>query len=244
MVLVNIIVKHLEYVKIIYKKNSKKRYINSIYMSTCLKMIVLGDACTGKTSFVTYLRDNVFNSLYSSTIGVDFIKLNINRHEKDYKIYLWDTAGQEKFDFLLPLYYRNLSALIAFYDVTDATSFRNLDKWIDKFRRINKDENIPIIIVGNKIDMQSNRCVSYESLISYANARNYFYTECSVKNNINLEIIFHKLIDDLSYKITTKQIIPSNDNGIKIESKSYFNLTIEDEAPKKKKISDKCCIIS
>ena len=66
MVLVNIIVRHLEYVKIIYKKNSKKRYVIIIYMSTCLKMIVLCDACTGKTSFVTYLRDNVFNSLYSS----------------------------------------------------------------------------------------------------------------------------------------------------------------------------------
>ena len=72
-------------------------------MTTCLKFIVLGDACAGKTSFVTYLRDGVFNNLYSSTIGVDFIKLNFERNEKTYKVFLWDTAGQEKFDFLLPI---------------------------------------------------------------------------------------------------------------------------------------------
>lgn len=215
-------------------------------MSTCLKMIVLGDPCTGKTSFVTHLRDGVFNNLYSSTIGVDFIKLNLHHNSKSYKIFLWDTAGQEKFDFLLPLYYRNLSGLIAFYDITENKSFYNIHKWIDKFRRINSNDNIPIIIVGNKTDMDKDRVVSYNQLITFANKNNYLYTECSVKNNTNLENIFYKMIDDIDYKILTKQLIPSSENGIKVENSNYFNLNMDEDVntSKKKKLSDKCCIIS
>lgn len=212
-------------------------------MSTCLKFIVLGDTCTGKTSFVTYLRDGVFNKLYSSTIGVDFIKLHFDRNEKTYKVFLWDTAGQEKFDFLLPLYYRNLSGLIAFYDVTDRKSFININKWIEKFRRINTDENIPIIIVGNKTDIINNRCVEYEHLVSYANSNNYLFMECSVKNNYNLENIFYKMIDNIEYKMKRKLLIPSTENGIKIERNSFYDLSIENDKPKKK-LSTKCCIIS
>ena len=214
-------------------------------MTTCFKFIVLGDPCTGKTSFVTHLRDGVFNSLYSSTIGVDFIKLNLDHNDKQYKIYLWDTAGQEKFDFLLPLYYRNLSGVIAFYDITDEISFRNINKWIDKFRRINQDKNIPIIIVGNKIDLKNDRCVNYKSLISYANTYNYLFIECSVKKNINLDTIFYKMIEDIEYKIKTKKLIPSTDNGIRIERTSYFSLSFDEpRKSKKKKMFDKCCLIS
>lgn len=212
-------------------------------MTTCLKFIVLGDACTGKTSFVTYLRDGVFNNLYSSTIGVDFIKLNFERNEKTYKVFLWDTAGQEKFDFLLPLYYRNLSGLIAFYDITDQKSFININKWIDKFRRINKDENIPIIIVGNKTDVKKNRCVDYNTLELYAKENNYMFLECSVKNNDNLEPIFYKMIDDIEDKMRNKLLIPSTENGIKIERNSFYDLSIENDKPKKKRLS-KCCVIS
>lgn len=216
-------------------------------MSICLKFIVVGDACTGKTSLVTHLRDGVFSNLYSSTIGVDFIKLDLERNDKQYKIYLWDTAGQEKYDFLLPLYYRNLSGLIAIYDITEKQSFYHINKWIDKFRLINKNEDIPIIIVGNKIDLVNSRCISYNSLVNYANTHNYLYTECSVKKNINLEEIFYKMIDDIDHKIITKVIIPSPDNGIKIEHKSYFSMNFDDtnsNSSKKKKLFDKCCIIS
>ena len=216
-------------------------------MSICLKFIVLGDPCTGKTSFVTHLRDGVFSNLYSSTIGVDFIKLDLERNDKHYKIYLWDTAGQDKFDFLLPLYFRNLSGLIAFYDITDEKSFHHISKWISKFRHVNKNENIPIIIVGNKTDLVNSRCISYNSLVIYANTHNYLFTECSVKKNINLEEIFYKMIDDIDHKIKTKVIIPSSDNGIKIEHKSYFSMNFDEpnnKSSKKKKMFDKCCIIS
>lgn len=213
-------------------------------MTTCLKFIVLGDACTGKTSFVSFLRDGVFNNMYYSTIGVDFIKLNFHHNDKDYKIFLWDTAGQEKFDFLLPLYYRNLSGLIVFYDITDHNSFININKWIEKFRRINTDENIPIIIVGNKTDIQNNRCVDYDTLVSYANQNKYLSMECSVKNNYNLENIFYKMIDNIEYKIRNKLLIPSTENGIKIDDKNFHDLSIENKDKKKKKNFDKCCIIS
>ena len=122
-------------------------------------------------------------------------------------------------------------------------SFININKWIDKFRRINTDENIPIIIVGNKIDLRSNRCVDYTTLESYANKNNYMFIECSVKNNVNLEEIFYKMIDNIEDKMRNKLLIPSTENGIKIESNSFYNLSIENDKPKKKR-STKCCIIS
>jgi Ras-related protein Rab-1A len=93
------------------------------------KVLVIGDAGTGKSALILrYVDDNYTNNYYN-TIGVDFkIKLcDIN--DKRIKINIWDTAGQEKFKSIISSYYRNSDVIILVFDLTNELSFIHIDYW-------------------------------------------------------------------------------------------------------------------
>jgi small GTP-binding protein len=102
---------------------------------------------------------------------------------------IWDTAGEEKFRALGPLYYRSSRAAIAVYDVTNRVSFDNLGSWVQAFLDA-AGENCHVIIVANKVDLKDAREVNEAEGETYARRENYGYFETSAFSGLNVVQVF------------------------------------------------------
>ena len=160
------------------------------------KIIFTGDIYVGKTSIINVLMGQKFNNDYEASIGVDFFSKTIKYKGKIIKLQIWDSAGQEKFRSLIPNYIRGSSLVFILYDVSNKKTFDNLNSWVNF---VNNIENSNIVIVGNKIDLESKREVSYEEGKKYCEENNYEFFEVSAKNDINLNNMLFNSVASLPF---------------------------------------------
>ena len=128
-----------------------------------IKIINIGDYSVGKTSLAIRYTQNRFTSSYLPTLGVDFHSKNINFDEDTtLRLVLFDTVGQEKLVALRKRYYTGAHGAVVVFDVTRKESFDHIANWIEEIEE--KCPDIPIIIVGNKTDLEDQRTVSKEQI--------------------------------------------------------------------------------
>ena len=205
-----------------------------------LKIILLGNVSCGKTSIFNRIKHNYFHNMYSSTIGVDFCKYDYKYDNKQFNLHIWDTSGQEKFNNIISSYYRNITAAIIVFDLTDITSFNNIKKWIDELSFYANDE-VEILIVGNKNDLKKNIIVTEEMIKNVIN-NEYNYISVSAKEDESLVHIFDPIVYSINKKIIENTIIPDNNkNGITI--KIYNQFEFEDQETKIIKKTGCCNIL-
>ena len=162
------------------------------------KICVFGDYNTGKTSFLNFLQNYNYVRQYEPTIGVEYsTKIFELKDKKTVKVTFWDCAGQERFHSVTENFFKNVAGGLLFYDVTCKESYNNILKWTNKFRKCNH-ENIPIVLVGNKIDKK--RVISRGDACTLATELNLYYIETSVKNKINMVNTLELLIDNIYEK--------------------------------------------
>ncbi|MFX1386440.1 MAG: Rab family GTPase [Promethearchaeota archaeon] len=157
------------------------------------KVVFFGDGGVGKTTLINRYLTGVFKSDSVITIGVDFHVKKIDIEGKRVSLQIWDFAGEDRFRFLMPSYVVGASGGIFMYDITRYTSLKNFDDWIEIFKKGYKGENfqMPIIMVGSKLDLEYKRAVSREEAYELAKKNNlYTYIECSSKNGQNVEEVF------------------------------------------------------
>ena len=160
------------------------------------KIIFTGDIYVGKTSIINVLMGQKFNNEYEASIGVDFFSKTIKYKGKIIKLQIWDSAGQEKFRSLIPNYIRGSSLVFVVYDISNRKSFENLQSWVDF---VNNIENSNIVIVGNKIDLESKRVVKTEEGQKFCNEKNYEFFEVSAKDDINLNNMLFNSVATLPF---------------------------------------------
>ncbi|KAK1392684.1 RAB GTPase-like [Heracleum sosnowskyi] len=158
------------------------------------KILLIGDSAVGKSSLLLTFISNSLLQDTSPTIGVDFkIKL-LTVGGKKLKLTVWDTAGQERFRTLTSSYYRGAQGIILVYDVTKRETFTNLsDVWAKEVDLFSTNQNCVKMLVGNKVDIESERAVSREEGISLANEHGCLFLECSAKTRENVEQCFKEL---------------------------------------------------
>jgi len=180
-----------------------------------LKLIMLGNTNVGKTCLCIKKSKGHFNELNESTIGAAYFNCLIKDDDNSYKIQIWDTAGQEKYRALVPLYYRNASAAIVLYDVTNEVSFNDAKYWIEELQNI----NCVIYLVGNKCDLLNNEKSNAVNITDYIENNkhiiNHKYTSAKTGENIDelfLEIVrkIDKNYNNHSIKQNIKQNIKEN----------------------------------
>ena len=149
-----------------------------------------------------------------STIGASFSQkvVTVSSHAKDAMIFseetkdnkpdsltqadasvrlqIWDTAGEEKFRSITPMYYKNASAIILVYDITNLQTFQALGKWVEEIDKNLNREDIVLALVANKIDMPQNEEVPLKDGLEYAQKLGSIFVQASAKTNEGIEMLF------------------------------------------------------
>lgn len=157
------------------------------------KICIFGDGGVGKTTLVNRYMTGVFKGDSTMTIGVDFHVKKLEINGLMVSLQIWDFAGEDRFRFLLPSYVIGASGGIFMYDITRYSSLKNFDDWLEIFKRAytGKEQQIPVIMVGGKLDLQYKRAVSSNEAFELAKESNlYGFVECSAKSGENVEDIF------------------------------------------------------
>ena len=157
------------------------------------KVCLFGDGGVGKTTLISRFLTDVFKGGSEITIGVDFHIKKLEIQEKRITLQIWDFAGEERFRFLLPSYVLGASGGIFMFDITRYSSLRNFQDWLNIVRQGYKGplEQIPILMVGSKLDLEYKRAVSRDEAFELAKKNNLFgYIECSSKDGQNVQEVF------------------------------------------------------
>ena len=150
------------------------------------KLVIAGDINTGKTSFCDIIQGNHFKQKTQPTIGIEFFSRIVSIDGQLIKTQMWDVSGDVKFRSILTPYFKSTCGIMLFYDVSEISTFNHLVDWINKF--IQKDNNTPVIIIGNKTDKPREISRSYAE--GFAQEKDYYYKEMSVKNYDNVKETF------------------------------------------------------
>jgi len=151
-----------------------------------IKIMVLGNTAVGKTSFILTYTENTFQEVHLSTMGIDYKEKHIIIEGKKYRLSVYDTTGQERYKSLAFSLIKNTDGIILIYDVTNESSFKAVPDWIQSARE-KKGENYPMIILGNKIDLEDERKVKTEDGEELAQKYGLDFYEISNKENVNIE---------------------------------------------------------
>ena len=159
------------------------------------KILLLGDASVGKTSFTKRYCYNIFNPSERLTIGVDFHVKTVELNDTRIKLQLWDIGGEQRFRFLLPTYCLGANAAFLLYDITRPSTLDNISQWMNIVRQ--KGGPIPIMLVGSKLDLaQTQRQVQRDFGIQIAEKNEMAsFAEISAKDNLNVDDAFKVLTD-------------------------------------------------
>ena len=174
------------------------------------KYIIIGDPSVGKSNLLMKFAHNKFTDEYQATIGVEFGAKNIEMDQQIYRIQIWDTAGQENFRSITRAYYKNSVCAMVVYDITNRESFEHVQNWIEDVKN-QSPKTVLIILLGNKVDLDDDRKVSYDEGNEFATKNGLLFMETSAKSGVGVEEIFKQSAKEIAQKI----------------SENYYDLTSE-----------------
>lgn len=184
-------------------KIPSNKYHKMLDHDHALRLIIVGDYNTGKTTFLnTYIRQERTKTTYEPTIGIDFSSRNIvSNSGETIKLACWDTSGQETFKSIVRSYYRDICGVFLVFDVTNRRSFIHLQGWIDDIYRNSscKMHKHPILLLGNKIDKitENGRHVTRDEALLFANKNELQYVETSALTGENLDMVIPQFADHI-----------------------------------------------
>ena len=157
------------------------------------KIIFLGDQYVGKSSILNRFYQDKFEPDYQATIGLDFHSKNVEIKGTAIRLLLYDTAGQEKFKSLIPMYIRDANIIIVVYDITNKDSFIHTEHWVNETKDLKRDDAI-FVLVGNKIDLEDKRTVTSKEAENFANEKGFLFHEVSAKTGEEVQELFTSVI--------------------------------------------------
>ncbi|EGV64456.1 GTP-binding protein [Yamadazyma tenuis] len=160
------------------------------------KFAVVGSRSVGKSSMIVRFVEDYFVESYYPTIENQFSK-NVTYKNQEYEIEILDTAGQDEFSMINEKHLVGIHGYVLVYSVTSIQSFQVIEVIRDKILNSTGSESIPMVLVGNKCDLNYQRQVETSEGEALAKSFNCKFLETSVKDNLNIAKSFECLIDQI-----------------------------------------------
>jgi len=186
-----------------------------------LKICLLGDKGVGKSTLMnTLLKDsnNISSKKQQDIIGVNFYNVKLNDVDgEDIILQLWNIIDEERFKMIQKNYYVGADGGIIFYDITNKSSFENIDNYLSAFRKPKRNERVPIILVGNKFDLRENREVSKTKASKVVVTRRMVgYLEFSALDSQNVINLFESISHLIIHKKNLNSISEALENELNL----------------------------
>ena len=203
------------------KEESKNDEITSI---KSYKVLLLGNSYVGKTCILLRFSEDSFNENYELTIGLNYRIKTLNIDNNPIKMQIWDTSGEEKFKAIARNFYRGAHGVLLVYDICEKNSFLDVRDWIEQIVENTDNDNIVMILCGNKSDKKKERKITKEEGENLAKNYGIPFFECSAKNNTNINEMFNTMAQNIYSKVGNRYSI-----AVKLNSNTF------------KKKMGKCC---
>jgi small GTP-binding protein len=166
------------------------------------KICIFGDKGVGKTTLVNRFITNKFHENIQATLGASIHVKYLNLENGKILLQVWDFGGHRRFKFLISSYAQGSSGGIFMFDLTNYESLIALNEWLPEFG--NTVRNIPLIMVGSKLDLEQQRACKQDEALDIMKAYKFHqYIECSSKTGENVELVFRvlllKILQDRGY---------------------------------------------
>ncbi|CAG9327723.1 unnamed protein product [Blepharisma stoltei] len=160
-------------------------------------VIIIGDAQVGKTNLMTRLTDNYFNLNYFPTSGADFMYKEVEINNINLSLQVWDTGGQDRF---ASIFYSGADFFLFVYDITNRNSFENVHGWYELIKINEIPKKFEMMLIGNKIDLNKIREVTYEEGMLLAKKLGMYFLEVSNLSKNNIDDVLLLLANNISIK--------------------------------------------
>ncbi|EPB74871.1 Ras family protein, partial [Ancylostoma ceylanicum] len=192
-----------------------------------LSVVLIGDSGVGKSNLLSRFTRNEFNLESKSTIGVEFATRSIQVEGKTVKAQIWDTAGQERYRAITSAYYRGAVGALLVYDIAKHVTYENVERWLKELRD-HADQNIVIMLVGNKSDLRHLRAVPTDEAKIYAEKNQLSFIETSALDSTNVEAAFTNILTEIYKSVSNKHVgsdrmVPLPSSGVDITSSTNEN---------------------
>ncbi len=174
-----------------------------------MKVVLLGETGVGKSSLVSRFSEDTFRPFNAATVGASFVSKTVDvGNAAPIQFQIWDTAGQEKYHSLAPMYYRGAAAAIIVYDISNKKSFQTLKNWVEELNEKGPGD-ITVVVAGNKSDLEELREVNSEEASAYANTIKAMFMETSAKMSVNVDELFKDLARRVPASKLTQRMPPT-----------------------------------
>jgi small GTP-binding protein len=223
-----------------------------------IKPIFLGDEHVGKTSIIAKYT----NTDYKNDTNIDLYTKNIELLDEIVNLMIFDIKGHHSFEKVIIPFIKDVNAFIIIFDLTCLSSFYNISEWINKIKKYNNivsNQYYPILLIGNKRDLERERVIKYEEAEKYAIHNKLLYIEMSknddlIRLNMTLDTYFYKILTLNNNKepspcyINYSNIFDNKDenklkkinNSKLVSSKSVDNIELLDDKYKGNKYYYEC----
>ncbi|XP_076351071.1 ras-like protein 2 isoform X2 [Tachypleus tridentatus] len=150
-------------------------------------------SCTNTVDPMFVTQKSYFVTDYDPTIEDSYTKQCVI-DEQVARLDILDTAGQEEFSAMREQYMRSGEGFLLVFSITDRNSFEEIYKFHKQILRVKDRDEFPMLLVGNKCDLEHQRMVSQNDIQQLANQLKIPYMECSAKHRLNVDAAFHDLV--------------------------------------------------
>eukprot|EP01088_Endostelium_zonatum_P000981 TRINITY_DN11257_c0_g1_i1.p1 TRINITY_DN11257_c0_g1~~TRINITY_DN11257_c0_g1_i1.p1 ORF type:complete len:195 (-),score=47.53 TRINITY_DN11257_c0_g1_i1:114-698(-) len=162
------------------------------------RIVVVGAGGVGKSAITVMFIQGTFLTKYDPTIEDSYMKV-VEVDQQSCTLDIMDTAGQEEFGALRDQYMKTGHGFLIVYSITTQTSFEAVSKFRNSILRVQEDKpDIPIVLVGNKKDLEEDREVGYEEGKQLASRFGSEFLEASAKTPINVSEAFYTLVKGIN----------------------------------------------
>ena len=203
-----------------------------------IKIGTIGNCLVGKTALCRNYLGEEFTTEQISTIGmekfINEVELTIKENKIKTQVYFYDTSGQERYETTVFNFIEKCDGVLLVYAINFKESYNDISKWVNKIRELQSDEHFPVVLIGNKIDLDNERVINKEDGEKVAKNYKFPFYETSAKTGENVKEAFQHLIAE--YK---------EDELLDIIKKKPINLNIKQEEKEKQQIEyiieKNCC---